>query len=63
MKFFSTKKKSRKELGDEIGVCYQQIQNYETGKHRVSAQTLLKIAETLDIPIEKFYYPVDEFYQ
>jgi len=49
------KNKSRKQIGNEIGVSYQQIKNYESGKHRVSACTLFRISEILETPIEKFF--------
>ena len=47
-------KKSRRELGKNLGVCYQQIQNYETGKSRVAVSCLLNISKFLRVPIEKF---------
>lgn len=38
---------SLEELGRRLGVTYQQIQKYETGKNRMSAATLHRAAETL----------------
>jgi len=38
---------SQQELGDAIGVSFQQIQKYEKGSNRISAGALLKIAGAL----------------
>ncbi|WP_375685467.1 MULTISPECIES: helix-turn-helix domain-containing protein [unclassified Bartonella] len=46
---------SQKELGNYLGVSFQQIQKYEKGFNRVSAGCLLKIAQKLDVPISFFY--------
>ena len=43
---------SQERLGETIGVTFQQIQKYEKGVNRVSASTLLNIAEVLDVRIE-----------
>ena len=40
---------SQQELGDAIGVTYQQFHKYERGINRVSAATLVKIARALGI--------------
>lgn len=49
------KHKSRHWLGDKIKKSYQQIQNYEIGKHRVAASCLYHIAKALKTPIDKFF--------
>jgi transcriptional regulator with XRE-family HTH domain len=49
------KRRSRKWLGDKIERSYHQVQNYEYGKNRVSASTLLAIAEALKAPIANFF--------
>ncbi len=38
-------------LAKHVGVTYQQIQKYETGRDRLSIERLMLIAEILDIPI------------
>lgn len=38
------------ELGEALGVTFQQVQKYERGLNRISAAALAKIAETLDRP-------------
>lgn len=45
---------SQKELGNSLGVSFQQIQKYEKGTNRVSAKYLLKIAKKLKVPISFF---------
>ncbi|WP_375641775.1 MULTISPECIES: helix-turn-helix domain-containing protein [unclassified Bartonella] len=46
---------SQKELGNHLGVSFQQIQKYEKGLNRVSAGCLLEIAKKLDVPVNFFY--------
>jgi transcriptional regulator with XRE-family HTH domain len=46
---------SQTELGNLIGVTFQQIQKYEKGANRVAAGRLHRIAETLRVPITFFY--------
>ena len=43
------------QLGDMIGLTFQQVQKYEKGVNRVSAGTLYDIAKVLDIPISWFF--------
>ena len=51
--------KSQTELGDVVGVKFQQIQKYETGQNRVSASRLWAIAEALDVPIVHFFEGIE----
>lgn len=46
---------SQEQLGEIAGVTYQQIQKYEKGKDRISANRLKKIADALNIPISYFF--------
>jgi transcriptional regulator with XRE-family HTH domain len=46
---------SPKELGDKLGVTFQQVQKYERGFNRVSAARLQLIAEIFDVDIPLFY--------
>ena len=50
-----TKKRSRGWLGEKIKKSYQQVQNYETGKHRVAASCLVEIAGALKTPVINFF--------
>ena len=42
-------------LGDAIGVSFQQMQKYENGANRISASRLFDLSRVLDVPIEYFF--------
>lgn len=46
---------SQEELGDALGVAYQQVQKYERGANRVGASRLFDISRVLDVPIVFFF--------
>jgi transcriptional regulator with XRE-family HTH domain len=46
---------SQTELGNLLGVTFQQIQKYEKGANRVAAGRLQRVAEALEVPITFFY--------
>jgi len=46
---------SQAELGNALGVSFQQIQKYEKGAYRVSASRLEQIASFLGVPISFFF--------
>ena len=46
---------SQAELGDQLGVSFQQVQKYEKGVNRVGAARLQQIATALDVPVTFFY--------
>ena len=46
------------QLGESLGISYQQIQKYETGANRVSAGRLYLIAARLDVSPGWFFDPV-----
>lgn len=46
------------QLGESLGISYQQIQKYETGANRVSAGRLYLIASRLDVSPGWFFDPV-----
>ena len=46
---------SQEQLGDALGLTFQQIQKYECGANRVSASRLFELAESLDVPVQYFY--------
>lgn len=46
---------SQDELGQRIGLTFQQIQKYERGANRVSASRLFDIAEALEVPPAYFF--------
>ncbi len=46
---------SQTELGDALGVTFQQVQKYEKGTNRVSASRLQQISSFLEVPIPFFF--------
>jgi transcriptional regulator with XRE-family HTH domain len=46
---------SQTELGAKIGLSYQQIQKYESGKNRISASMLYEFASRLNVPVAQFF--------
>src|SRR5216684_748927 len=46
---------SQAELGDKLGVSFQQVQKYEKGVNRVGASRLQQIASALEVPVTFFY--------
>lgn len=46
------------QLGDALGISYQQVQKYETGANRVSAGRLYLIAQRLNVSAGWFFDPV-----
>lgn len=47
------------QLGDLVGIKFQQIQKYETGANRVSASRMWDIAGALEVPIAFFFEGLD----
>ncbi|MBB5515402.1 transcriptional regulator with XRE-family HTH domain [Rubricella aquisinus] len=50
---------TQQQLGDAVGIKFQQIQKYETGMNRVSASRLWDIASALDVTIAFFFEGLD----
>ena len=46
------------DLGDAIGLTFQQIQKYERGANRIGASRLLALAQALDVSIDYFFEDV-----
>ena len=46
---------SQKELGQKLGVTFQQIQKYEKGANRIGAGRLFRIARILSVPLTYFF--------
>jgi transcriptional regulator with XRE-family HTH domain len=51
---------TQQQLGEMIGVTYQQVHKYERGKNRVTAGLLFEIARLLDAPITFFYEGLEQ---
>jgi transcriptional regulator with XRE-family HTH domain len=43
------------ELGEAIGVTFQQVQKYEKGTNRISASRLFDLSHVLDVPLSFFF--------
>tara|TARA_R110000850_G_C9894306_1_gene459223 strand:- start:627 stop:1178 length:552 start_codon:yes stop_codon:yes gene_type:complete len=46
---------TQQQLGEAVGIKFQQIQKYETGMNRVSASRLWDIAAALGVPVSFFF--------
>lgn len=51
---------SQVELGDLLGVSFQQVQKYETGTNRVPAYQLFVLHQAFNMPLDFFFEGVDE---
>ena len=50
---------TQQQLGDIVGIKFQQIQKYETDMNRISASRLWDIAQALDVSISFFFEGFD----
>ena len=46
---------TQQQLGDELGITAQQIENYETGVNRISANYMRDIAAAMEVPVSFFF--------
>ena len=46
---------TQKQVGNLLGVSFQQIQKYETGQNQVSLAKLVRLCDIYDVPIEEFF--------
>jgi len=51
---------TQEQLGERLGLTFQQVQKYEKGVNRISAGRLFEMASQLSVPIGYFYDGVDE---
>lgn len=51
---------TQQQLGERVGIKFQQIQKYETGMNRVSASRLWDIAAALEVPVNFFFDGISE---
>jgi transcriptional regulator with XRE-family HTH domain len=51
---------TQQQLGERVGIKFQQIQKYETGMNRISASRLWDIAHALGVPVSFFFEGLDE---
>lgn len=50
---------SQKELADQLGITFQQVQKYEKGVNRIGAGRLYSIANILGVDIDYFYNDIN----
>ena len=43
------------QLAKAVGISFQQLQKYESGKNRVSASMLYELARRLNVPVSRFF--------
>ena len=48
-------KMSQEQLGEQLGITFQQVQKYERGTNRVGASRLWHISKVLQVPVQYFY--------
>ena len=46
---------TQQQLGEQVGIKFQQIQKYETGMNRISASRLWDIGHALKVPVSFFF--------
>lgn len=46
---------SQTQLGNELGVTFQQVQKYERGTNRIGSSRLFRMSTTLDVPVAYFF--------
>lgn len=56
----SMRRLSLEQIGEQVGLSYQQIRKYELGDNRISASTLFKVASVLGVEIGYFFQNFDE---
>lgn len=50
---------TQQQLGDRVGIKFQQIQKYETGANRISASRMWDIANALSVQVSFFFEGLD----
>ena len=48
------------QLGEAIGLTFQQVQKYERGANRIGASRLFDVARVLDVPVSFFFDDLDD---
>lgn len=51
---------TQSDLGEKVGLTFQQIQKYEKGENRISASKLFQIAQTLNTCVSFFFEGYDK---
>ncbi len=53
-------KLTQEQLGEKLGLTFQQVQKYEKGVNRISAGRLFEVSEVLTVPVSYFFEGVEE---
>jgi transcriptional regulator with XRE-family HTH domain len=51
---------SQSQLGERLGVTFQQIQKYERGTNRIGASRLFNVSRVMEVPVAYFFEGLDE---
>ena len=51
---------SQSELGEKLGVTFQQVQKYERGTNRIGASRLFHVAKVMEVPVSYFFEGLEE---
>lgn len=47
---------SQTQLGQKLGITFQQVQKYESGRNRISASNLYRLSKAFEVPMEEFFH-------
>jgi transcriptional regulator with XRE-family HTH domain len=50
-----SRRMSQNDLGERLGITFQQVQKYENGANRIGAGRLLRIAEIFEVPVSALF--------
>lgn len=50
---------SQEKLSELLGITFQQVQKYESGKNRISASRLYDLSHLLNVPVQFFFDDMD----
>jgi transcriptional regulator with XRE-family HTH domain len=51
---------SQTNLGEKLGITFQQIQKYEKGSNRIAASSLYELAKIFGVSVEAFFNGADD---
>ncbi len=51
---------SQSQIGNALGLSFQQLQKYERGSNRISASKLYQLSVALDVPVPYFFEDMPE---
>ncbi|MEQ8558439.1 MAG: helix-turn-helix transcriptional regulator [Henriciella sp.] len=52
---------TQEQLGEKLGLTFQQVQKYEKGVNRISAGRLYELSTVLDVPVLYFYEGAEDY--